>query len=40
MNYLYNKEQELQEKFNDFISIKITNESKDYYSNLSIEDFF
>jgi len=40
MNYLYNKEQELQEKFNDFISIKITNESKDYYSNFSIEDFF
>lgn len=40
MNYLYNKEQELQERFNDFISIKITKESKDYYSNLSIEDFF
>ncbi|MGR7911474.1 hypothetical protein ACU64V_19030 [Lysinibacillus capsici] len=40
MSYLYNKEKELQEKFNDFISKKITNGSKDYYSNLSIEDFF
>lgn len=40
MSYLYNKEQELQEKFNDFISKKITNESKDYYSYLNIEEFF
>ncbi|WP_342472581.1 hypothetical protein MHH70_03670 [Metasolibacillus sp. FSL H7-0170] len=39
VNYLYNKEQKLQEKFNDFISTKITNESRDYYSELSIEDF-
>lgn len=40
MSYLYNKELDLKDKFNNFISLKVTNESKDYYSSLSIEDFF
>jgi hypothetical protein len=35
----YNKEDELKERFNKFISSKVTGENKDYYSKLSIEDF-
>lgn len=39
MNQKYNKEEELKEKFNQFISSKVTGENKDYYSLLSVEDF-
>jgi hypothetical protein len=39
MNSPYNRETELKEKFNHFISSKITGVSKDYYFNLSVEDF-
>jgi len=35
----YNREAELKERFNQFISSKVTGENKDYYSKLSIEDF-
>jgi len=35
----YNREDELKERFNQFISSKVTRENKDYYSKLSIEDF-
>jgi hypothetical protein len=35
----YNREDELKERFNQFISSKVTGENKDYYSKLSIEDF-
>lgn len=39
MNLPYNRETELKEKFNQFISSKVTGISKDYYSNLSVDDF-
>lgn len=39
MNLPYNREGELREKFNQFISDKITGTTKDYYSQLSVEDF-
>src|SRR3954464_37307 len=35
----YNRETELKERFNHFISTKVTGEFKDYYSSLSVEDF-
>lgn len=35
----YNREDKLKERFNQFISSKVTRENKDYYSKLSIEDF-
>ncbi|WP_088103026.1 hypothetical protein [Halalkalibacter urbisdiaboli] len=35
----YNREDELKERFNQFISSKVTGENIDYYSKLSIEDF-
>lgn len=35
----YNREDELKERFNQFISSKVTGEDKDYFSKLSIEDF-
>jgi hypothetical protein len=35
----YNREVELKERFNQFVSAKVTGEIKDYYSNLSVEDF-
>ncbi|WP_208528051.1 hypothetical protein [Jeotgalibacillus sp. R-1-5s-1] len=35
----YNREDILKERFNQFISFKVTGETKDYYSKLSIEDF-
>jgi hypothetical protein len=39
MVQIYNRETELKEKFNQFISTKVTGEIKDYYSKLSVEDF-
>ncbi|WNF35224.1 hypothetical protein RJD24_12180 [Bacillaceae bacterium IKA-2] len=39
MNQKYNREDELKERFNQFISTKVTGENKDYYSELSVEDF-
>ncbi|SFM52678.1 hypothetical protein SAMN03159341_1433 [Paenibacillus sp. 1_12] len=39
MNLPYNREGELREKFNQFISDKITGTTEDYYSQLSVEDF-
>lgn len=35
----YNKEHELKESFNRFISSKITGKEEDYYSRLSVDDF-
>ncbi|GIO35756.1 hypothetical protein J41TS12_06170 [Paenibacillus antibioticophila] len=39
MNSSYNKEVELKERFNQFITEKITGLNADYYSRLSIEEF-
>lgn len=39
MDLPYNKEAELKEKFNQFITSKITGVNEDYYSRLSAEDF-
>jgi hypothetical protein len=36
---MYNREDELKERFNQFISLKVTGENEDYFSKLSIEDF-
>lgn len=35
----YHRESELKERFNRFVTDKITGNSEDYYSKLSIEDF-
>ncbi|MNW67123.1 hypothetical protein D3C74_456700 [compost metagenome] len=35
----YDREAELREKFNQFITSKVTGVSEDYYSRLSVEDF-
>jgi hypothetical protein len=39
MNQYYDREAELREKFNQFITSKVTGENEDYYSRLSVEDF-
>ncbi|TVY01489.1 hypothetical protein [Paenibacillus cremeus] len=39
MSQPYNREIELRNRFNQFISDKITGSSEDYYSKLSVEDF-
>jgi hypothetical protein len=39
MEQPYNRESELKERFNQFISVKITGSSEDYYSRLTVEDF-
>lgn len=39
MTQSYNREAELKERFNHFITDKITGSSEDYYSKLSVEDF-
>jgi hypothetical protein len=39
MNLPYNKESDLKDKFNEFIASKITGNTEDYYSRLSVEDF-
>jgi hypothetical protein len=39
MDQKYNKEAELKNRFNQFISTKVTGVIKDYYSSLSVEDF-
>lgn len=39
MNQKYNREIELKERFNQFITSKVTGDSLDYYSRLSVEDF-
>ncbi len=39
MNQPYNRESELKERFNRFISDKITGTNEDYYSRLSVGDF-
>lgn len=39
MNFSYDREAELREKFNQFIANKVTGVNEDYYSRLSVEDF-
>jgi hypothetical protein len=39
MSQPYNRESELKERFNRFISDKITNSTEDYYSRLTVKDF-
>lgn len=39
MNTTYDREAELKEKFNQFISKKVTGVNEDYYSRLAVEDF-
>ncbi|KIL39577.1 hypothetical protein SD70_19435 [Gordoniibacillus kamchatkensis] len=39
MNFSYDREAELREKFNQFITNKVTGVNEDYYSRLSVEDF-
>lgn len=39
MNFSYDREAELREKFNQFIENKVTGVNEDYYSRLSVEDF-
>ncbi|MNN86846.1 hypothetical protein D3C81_2043140 [compost metagenome] len=35
----YDREAELRERFNQFITSKVTGVNEDYYSQLSVEDF-
>jgi hypothetical protein len=39
LNSAYDKEAELKEKFNQFITNKVTGVNDDYYSRLSVGDF-